>query len=67
MQCRFSTHRGRIRVGAMLDEIDDNIHVSHKGSHVKRGEPRLGGGLDRSTVLEEQLYHFDAVLLAGDV
>lgn len=34
---------------------------------MERGQAGLGGGFDASTVLEQQLNHLDAVLLAGNV
>jgi hypothetical protein len=51
----------------VLDEIDDNVHASHKRGDVERGEPRLCGGLDARAVLQQQLHHLYPVLLAGNV
>jgi len=34
---------------------------------MKRGESRLGGGLDGCSILEEKFHDGNAVLLAGDV
>ena len=50
-----------------LDEIDDNIHVSHEGGHVKWSQPRLSLALNGSSVLEQEFHYFDSVLFAGNV
>ena len=41
--------------------------MAHEAGDVEGGEPGLGGGGDGGAVLQQQLHHLDAVLLAGDV
>ena len=51
----------------VLDEEDDDVHAAHDAGHVQWGLPRLSGGPYAGAVLEQQLHHYDPVLLAGDV
>ena len=34
VQSRLTAHGGRVRVGAVLDQVDDDVHVAHEGRHM---------------------------------
>lgn len=67
MQSCLSAHGGCVDVGPMLDQVDDDVHVAHEGGHVEWGQTGLRGCLNGSAVLQQELHHLDAVLLAGNV
>ena len=37
----FTAHRGRVDAGAMLDEVQQYVHVPHERRHVQRRQTRL--------------------------
>lgn len=44
MEGGLTTNCCSVGVGIVLDQVDDNVHVSHERSHMQRGQSRLGGG-----------------------
>ena len=51
----------------VLNKINDDVQASHEAGYVERSQAGFGSGFDEGSVLDEQLDHLDAVLLAGDV
>ena len=41
MECGLSADGREVGTGAMLDQIDDDVHVSHEWGHMQRREARL--------------------------
>ena len=41
MQRGLTTHGGSVRVGVVLDQVDDDVHVPHERSHVQGSQSRL--------------------------
>ena len=41
MQRRFAAHGGRVDAGAVLDEVEQDVHVTHERGHVQRRQAGL--------------------------
>ena len=67
MQRGFAANGGRIFVGVVLQEVDDDLVAPDKRSNVQTGQSRFRFRFDVGPVGEEQFDQFQAILLAGDV
>ena len=41
MQGGLTTHSGGVSIGIVLDKVDDDVHMTHEGGHMKRRQSRL--------------------------
>lgn len=51
----------------MLQQIDYNIHATHKGSHMQWSQTTLSGGTNTGAVTQQQFDNLNTILFTGNV